>query len=116
MFSTRSQRIVASAAAAVGITLGAAGISAAASTPATPARPAVHNVAPSEADAGKPDTDNVQEGDQTSPDAPAALKSKTAEPKETGDKEADSGKPDTDNVQAGPGDTTDGGGADTAGQ
>jgi hypothetical protein len=76
MFSNRGQRIAASAAAAVGIALGAAGVSAAATSPASHARPAVHKSAPAEA-AGKPDTDNVQQGDQNAPDGPAIHKTKT---------------------------------------
>ena len=120
MIKTRAQRIAAGAAAAVGIVLGAAGISAAAtSTPAPANKPAVQapatknaevpdaNGAP-EADAGKPDTDNVQEGpgDTTDggPEVPDAN-----EPKETGSEKAEAGETAGDNLREGPGNTTEGG-------
>jgi len=115
MSSNRTQRIAASAVAAVGIALGAAGISAAATSSAAPTRPAVHKSVPAEADAGKPDTDKVQSGDQTSPDPPAVLRTRTTgtaaksaaelKAKDSTDAEATGGV-DTDNVQQqdGPGD------------
>ena len=84
---TRTQRIAAGAAAAVGIVLGAAGVSAAAtSTPAPAHKPAVQTPATKTAEV---------------PDA--------SEPKESGSEKAEAGGTDGDNVQEGPGDTADGG-------
>lgn len=91
MFSKRSQRIAASASIAIGLAVGAAGISAAATSPSSPSKPAVTNPAPG---ATQPAT---QPSSQPS--------AKSAEPVDA--TETDAGKPDTDNVQQGPGDTSD---------
>ena len=66
-----------------------------------PAAAAVNTTAEApEADAGMPDTDNVQQGDQNGPDAKAEAAGQAEAP------EADAGKPDTDNVQLEQGDQT----------
>jgi hypothetical protein len=66
---------------------------------ATPTTPAITETQPAgqteaaEPDAGQPDTDNVQQGDQSGPDNEATDANEAAEP--------DAGQPDTDNVQQG---------------
>jgi hypothetical protein len=82
MKSTKIAIIAATAILGVAAIAGAAVKANASSAPAKGASPAATAVQAAEPAAGLPDTDNVQQGDQATPDATAAAGQSNAEPSE----------------------------------